>query len=529
MGERASLIVLDPAGGRNRVPVHIFPFLIGRQQGNHLVLRDARISREHARIVAQDEAFFIEDLGSRNGVFVNDERIERRRLSPSDRIEFGVPDSYRLIFSQDQTGDNLGRLRAVVEMARVVETSYSTSDVLAALVDAALAITGAERGFLLLRTGSELEFRVARSSRGEALGESDLRVPRSLIQQALARRRELLSMNFDPNAADPLLATQTVVDLDLRSVVCVPLVRIRAGMEAETAQETIGVLYLDSRAGAADLSSGNQELLQTLALEASTILENARLIEGERARQKFEEELNIARGIQASLLPRQLPSAGWLQAAGRSSPSRQVGGDYFDIHQINPSTWALVNADVSGKGVSAALLASLLQGVFLAAPYTRLPVEQAMAGVNAFLLERTEGEKYATVFSGTLNRDGLLRYVNAGHGDPLLVRSDGRLERLHPTGLPVGMLEEATYSAAEVVLLPGDKLVLFTDGLTEAENSEGQPFGEARVRELLRAHPAGSCQALCDTLEAAVTAFADGAVQKDDRTIMVVGYFPERD
>jgi serine phosphatase RsbU (regulator of sigma subunit) len=119
--------------------------------------------------------------------------------------------------------------------------------------------------------------------------------------------------------------------------------------------------------------------------------------------------------------------------------------------------------------------------------------------------------------------------VNAGHGDPLLVRSDGRLERLHPTGLPVGMLEEATYSAAEVVLLPGDKLVLFTDGLTEAENSEGQPFGEARVRELLRAHPAGSCQALCDTLEAAVTAFADGAVQKDDRTIMVVGYFPERD
>ena len=542
----AALLVVEPSGGRSRVALDPLPFSIGRQSGSHLVLRDARISRSHARILAEGGDYFIEDLESRNGVFVNGDRVRRRKLSASDRIEFGVPDSYSLIFTSSgdsdmqriaerfapAPGSQLARLRAVVELARTLETSFSTTSVLTALVDTALAVTGAERGFLLLRTGEELEFRVARDHRGADLGADDLRVPRSLIHRALTRRRELLSMTFSPEASDSDLPSRTIADLELRSVVCVPLVKLGAFGSEQTAElspdaETAGLLYLDSRAGEADLSSGNRELLQTLALEASTILENARLLEGERSRRRMEEELRIARVIQESLLPRELPSTGWLRAAGHSVSSHQVGGDYFDLHATGASTWALINADVSGKGVSSALLASLIQGVFLASSHAGVPLEQAVSRLNQFFLERTEGEKYATIFYATLEASGILRYVNAGHCPPLLVRAAGGIENLAASGLPAGMLEEAEYEARDVTLRPGDMLVLYTDGLTEAEDPDGRPFGEGGLREVVRASAAGGCRALHEALDQAVTRFAQGTVQKDDMTLMVIEYSPE--
>ena len=534
----AWLLISAPGGGRNRVRIEPLPFLIGRQSGSQLVLRDTRISRTHARIVADGGGYLIEDLQSLNGVFVNDERVDRRRLQPADRISFGAADSYRLEFTAQEPTleriaeriaapsgpcDNLQRLCAVVELARALEASLSTSDLLASLVDAALAITGAERGFLLLRQGEQLAIRVARDSRRGALLAEDLRVPTAVIEQALSRRRELLSMRFDPHSLREDAPAGTIAELELRSVVCVPLVKIRAGA-GDVAGQTVGVLYMDTRAAAADLAGGNRELLQTLALEASTILENARLLEGERARERMEEELRIARDIQSSLLPRRLPESGWVRAAGRSIPSNQVGGDYFDLRQISPSAWAVVNADVSGKGVSSALVASLLQGLFLAAPQAEIAPEEPLSRLNAFLLERTGGEKYATVFFGILKRDGLLRYVNAGHGTGLLVRSDGTLERLHATSLPVGLVEEATYEAGEVFLSDGDKLVLFTDGLTEAENVEGDFFGEAGARRVALAHAGASARGLFEALDTALAGHTEGALQKDDIAFIVVEY-----
>jgi serine phosphatase RsbU (regulator of sigma subunit) len=340
-------------------------------------------------------------------------------------------------------------------------------------------------------------------------------------------------MTFAPDSADPDVAMRTIADLELRSVVCVPLVKLGAFASDQTAElspdtETAGLLYMDSRAGEADLSAGNRELLQTLALEASTILENARLLEGERSRQRMEEELRIARTIQESLLPRKLPSTGWLRAAGHSVPSHQVGGDYFDLHRTGASTWALINADVSGKGVSSALLASLIQGMFLASSGAGVPPEQTMARLNRFLIERTEGEKYATIFYATLEASGILRYVNAGHCPPLLVRAGGGgIRNLDATGLPAGMLEEAVYEARDVTLRPGDMLVLYTDGLTEAEDPDGRAFGEGGLLKVVRTNATHGCRALHEAVEQAVSRFAQGAVQKDDRTLMVIEYSPE--
>ncbi len=201
---------------------------------------------------------------------------------------------------------------------------------------------------------------------------------------------------------------------------------------------------------------------------------------------RIEDELKIARGIQQGLLPPALPVTGWFRAAGSSFPSTQVGGDYFDVRQVSSSVWVSVVADVSGKGVSSALLASLLQGTFLMASGESCHIESMMSGLNKFLLERTHGEKYATIFYCTLNSAGLLSYSNAGHPAPFLVGVDGRLRKLHTSGMPVGMIEDAPFQMVQTQLAPGDKIVIYSDGLTEAENAEGEFFDTERLRLCLR-------------------------------------------
>ncbi len=547
----ASLIVVDPNGHRARVELRPVPFKIGRQSDNDLILRDSRASRSHAQIVMENGQYIIEDSGSRHGVHVNGVRVQRKFLRNSDRIEFGVPDSYQLIFAVDGAelqrimeqlpssdvvartgaGGSLAKLRAVLELARTLQTSFSTQDVLNSVVDAALTITGAERGFLLLRAGENLEMKVARDSAGKPLAETDLRVPRRVIRRALEQRRELLSMNFDPQATTDQSAGHSVADLELRSVVCVPLVRLNtsAGQATNvlsTQNDTVGLLYMDSRGVTADLSGGNRELLQTLAIEASTVLENARLIEEERAKEKIEEELSVARTIQQSLLPRKLPTDGWFRACGSSIASHEVGGDYFDVVEVSDSCWATVVADVSGKGVSSALLASLLQGAFLTASDDSGQMVKQMQRISRFLNERTEGGKYATIFYCLLDRSGLLRYINAGQCAPILLSRDGRYEYLEPTSMPVGLLPQTDFTVEKKQLAPGDRLVLYTDGVTEAQNNRQEFFSKKRLRELAVAHVADTEATLDQAILREVNAFVDSAPQSDDITLVVIEYHP---
>jgi len=556
MAERpaAVLLVLAPSGQRSRVALDTMPFTIGRQSGNSLVLRDNRTSRNHSRIVFENGKYAIEDLNSRHGTWVNGKQVARHVLQNSDRIEFGVRDSYQLTFSvekqdiqrlleqfgstsrsvaEDHGADNLVKLRSLVEVARALQNSLSTKEVLTAVVDAALAVTSCERGFLLLRPegdkNADLEVTVARDKAGHELEADDLRVPRHLIRRALASRRELLSMSFDPFEEQGVRPEMTVAQLELRSVVCLPLIRLRSGTPDDTRavsamEDTVGLIYMDSRVSPADLSSGNRELLQTLAIEASTILENARLLEEERGKLRMEDELRLAREIQQGLQPSSMPQTGWFCAAGSSSPSTQVGGDYFDVRENSPTSWTAVVADVSGKGVGSALLASLLQGTFLMASGDPNHIAPRMARLNEFLLQRTRGEKYATVFYCILEASGLLSYSNAGHCAPFLVSRDGRLQTLNTTSMPVGMLEDAPFQMLQRQLTPGDKLVIYSDGLTEAEGSDGAFFDTERLRKCLRENAALDATGLHAALLEAVNQFTEGGIVRDDITALVIEY-----
>ena len=530
----ASFVVTNPSGNRTRVLIEQTPFTMGRQNGCHLVLRDNRISRVHSRIGIEDGHYFVEDNQSRHGLYVNGARVARQTLRNSDRVEFGFPDSYKLtfIFEDDEAiaklleqmqtgqssipgGQSLAKLRAVTEVARTLRHSFGVEEVLAAVVDAALTVTETERAFLLLRGPDGLTVKVGRDRQGADLDGVAPQTPLSEIDGALRTRAEYLSMSASASTGLP--------------VVFVPLVRVRTSNVEETHmvssnEATAGVLVLEG--GNADLSSGNRELLEALALETSTVLENARLLEEERLKDRMSEELSIARRIQQDLLPASLPSTGWFRAAGSSNPSNQVGGDCYDLRQLAPECWSIVVTDVSGKGVGAAILASLLQGAFLSAS----PDPAKMAGlfqtVNRYVVERAEGEQYATILFALLNSDGALHWINAGHCMPLLVKADGTIESLEVTGLPVGMLAVATFDQRDRRLEPGDKLVIYSDGLTDAVNIDGEFLGAARLKQCIRSNAALDSQSLHDRILDEARNWAGGVPPADDLTIVVLEFRP---
>jgi phosphoserine phosphatase RsbU/P len=535
-----TLVVVEPGGHHLQVSLEPVPFRIGRHEENNLVLRDGRTSRQHAQIVFDGSRYVLEDVGSRHGLFVNGRRIKQHPLENSDKIEFGVPDSYHLIFSPEASeltrlvestevispaalaGSNLGKLKAVLEIGRTLQSSYSMDDVLNSVLDAALATTGADRGFLFLKDGRELGMRCARDCRCKNLDEESLRVPRRVLAQALNSRSELLSMSFEPHSGADM--QNSIAELELRSVVCVPLVRIRAAVQDTAAgePETAGLLYMDSRISDRDMAVGNRELLQALAIEASVIVENARLLEEERGKKRMEEELNIARGIQQGLLPRALPASGWLHASGSSVASFQVGGDYYDVIQIDENRWAALVVDVSGKGVSSALVASLLQGAFLT--FADGPIEDKIRRVNRMLCERTEEGKYATIFYCIIDRAGAMQYINAGHCSPILMSRGEKVQYLETTGVPAGLVDDAEFSVETVQLLPGDRIVVYSDGVTDAQDVEGNFFGRRRLRDLIEANPDLSTADLHGILVQTLDSFTEGAIQADDVTLLVLQY-----
>ncbi len=530
------LTVVNPSGNSIQIPLDHFPFSMGRHSENQLILKDSRVSRKHALIQEVGAELWLEDLESLHGVRVNGLRIAgKQKLAAGDVIDFGLEDGYQIILVEKSEADlrklmgrmqsgaetELSKLRALTEVARSLEHAMSTNDVLGTVVEAAMTVAGCERGFLLLEHEGKLSIELGRDAKGRAIEAAKLPVPLELIQRALKERKELLSFQFDLSG------------LDLRDVMCVPLLRLRGSVGAgetmaATMDDTVGLIYMDSQLSAISHQQGNRELLQTLALEASTILENARLLEEERKRHKLEQELALARTIQANLLPRKLAAEGFLSAVGSSIPTHQVGGDFYDVLKRPDGSWLAAVADVSGKGVGAALLASLLQGVLLEAASSGADLDAWLPRLNRFLVERTAGEKYATLFACVVEETGRMRFVNAGHSRPFLLRkSKGgpELEAMDQDGFPVGLIEMASYEVSEVQLGAGDTVVLFSDGVEEGRRAPNEFFGRERIAAAVMTHASGSLQGLHDGLRQALTDYMGEVEPHDDATLLLLRFW----
>jgi serine phosphatase RsbU (regulator of sigma subunit) len=290
---------------------------------------------------------------------------------------------------------------------------------------------------------------------------------------------------------------------------------LQTPMPAATA-EVLGVLYVDSRLASREIAGVDKDVLHAIATEAASLIENARLVQAEEESRRYQQELSIAAGIQQRLMQVRIPEVPFARLYPRNIACKDVGGDFYDAVNTKEGL-AVVLVDVSGKGVSAALLASTLQGMIYSHLSAGMPLLEVVTAVNRFLTEKLKGDKYATMLLVRLRRDGELEYVNCGHVQPLLV-CGGEVIRPPHGNVPVGLIADATFESARCQLKSGDSFILVTDGVTEAENAMGDFFEDSRLEAAAAKSP---------TLEgifSAITEFCAGNPLSDDCTVVQLVY-----
>ena len=521
------------ADGPHRVNLDRKSTSIGRSPGQDIVLSDAFVSRHHAVIVKDGDIYTVVDQNSTYGTYLNAMRIDTAVLKLEDVLQIGSLEGPRLRFQleeSDQETNNLllspvtnllsslnalrpsardiEKLNWLLRAARQLNEGGAIEDILTAFLHLTLQLTGLERGFVFLREQDKMRLAQGLRFDGEALAE-DSTVSRRAIQKAIESDSKF-SIS-DTSADDAASGWSSVMVNSIRSICCIPL--RKRGSPKEPPQ-LLGLLYLDSHIGLRDLSKVDHELLDTIAAEAAALLHNALLAEAEYKARQAREELAVAARIHSNLMSTTLPLLPYAEIYAKSIPCLAIGGDFYDAVALEDCVCAIV-ADVSGKGVSAAIVAATLQGIIHSQFLAGQGLTEIAVGVNHFLCTRDVG-KYATMILLKLFPDGRVEYVNCGHVPPLAVHGP-LLRRLEEGNLIVGLIANASYTPTRFILQPGERLFLLTDGITEAEDSAGNQFGECGLNTL----------AQCETLDAIldhVTKFQAPNLAQDDCTLLEIRY-----
>jgi len=483
-------------------------------------------------------------------MFINQEKAESRQLNDGDVITFGIEDSYQVIFrsatgtpdeaipqlltridhmtSSESTGGGLRKLNMLLEATSLLHSQLPLDSVLAKMIDHAIAVTDADRGLLEEAEAGRpenLRVRLARRSGGQRLPPESMTPSQTAIQLAMKQGSPVITEDL-AQAEMNLQAAASIVAQGLRAVVVIPLYATSRAASEGTGVDVsrgvfLGVLYLDSKRPAA-FTKLDRQILDALAADAASILDNARLVERERERQRLEQEIGIARDIQQALLPKNFKDYPHLAVSGVNFPCLSVGGDYFDVFPLDDKRTAFLLADVSGKGLGAALLTTMLQGAL--SGMTGTDPARTFNHVNRFLCDHAEVGRYATMFFGILDETGKLEFINAGHPSPILMRQ-GRAEEAFTEGsFPVGLVPEAEFATATLQLEPNDTLFLFSDGVTEAMDPDEQLYGVPRLVGVLQGKTDLPLDEIQKTVLESVENFARGARQADDLTMLVVRF-----
>jgi serine phosphatase RsbU (regulator of sigma subunit) len=530
--------VTDPQG-RRQVVIDKALFTIGRRTAADLQIVSTDVSREHAEIVREGGQYLLRDRGSRYGTFVNGEPVSEHALTSGDRIRLGRSEAIELIFQGDgepatglrETATDITDLRqmaAILNGLRALGSGRVLGEVLTLVMDSALEVTKAERGFVMLEgPAGDLEFKVARGRGGLTLPGTSFvtseKIPREVFTTGRSRIVNDLMDGDLGSGHDGTIA------IGIRYVLCVPLRVTPMGQDPadSTREHVIGVLYLDGRERTTMHSRATIESLEGFATQAAIAIESARLYAEAAEKARIERDLRVAAEIQRALLADPAYDGRFCDLAATSVPCYTVGGDFYDYLELSGGGFAFALGDVAGKGPPAALQAATVQTNFAAlAPVSGDPAA-AMSRINAALLRRAVEARFATMFYGSLEANGLLRYSNAGQEPPVVVRANGDMVPLEAGGPVLGLLTVATYESDAVLLQKGDLVVVCSDGVTEARSAGGEEFGRGRLVAALQGTHGQRPEAVMDTLMGAIRSFVGAAAQADDITALIVRYTGE--
>jgi phosphoserine phosphatase RsbU/P len=528
------LVVTDSLG-RRTIPIERPTLTFGRRSECDVRVNGSDVSRQHAELSFVDGRVTLKDSGSKFGTFVNGEQITERELKPGDTIGLGQQSDTMIVFVVGDDGPSgtnmatsaateLRHMAALLEGLRALGSGKVLEEVLALVLDSAIEVTGAERGFIMLAHDTQqLERKLVRARGKMTLGGRTFETSRKIPEMVFATgQQKIVEDLLDGDLANAHMGT---VALGIRHVLCAPLrlMRYVERGEQEALDRVIGVLYLDSRERGALKSATVQAALETLSAEAAIAIENARLYREALDKAKMEQELKVAAGIQQSLLPAGIHNGKYFSATATSVPCRSVGGDFFDYVDLPTGGAGFILGDVSGKGSPAALLAAAVLGMFSAEATYQKGSASPITRVNAGLFRRSIAARFLTAFYCILDPSGGLVYTNAGHNPPMLLKKDG-VRRLETGGLVLGLFEGAAFDEEALTLEPGDTLLVYSDGISEAVNKAGEEFGDERLMASFQSRRGASMQEILDGVLADTKAFVDGAEQTDDMTILLMRY-----
>lgn len=530
---------------------------IGRSSDNDIAILDPYSSGQHAFIYPKESHYVLRDNSSKNGTFLNGKKIHAEiQLNKGDEILIG---STRIIFDQEistnvevtETPSSSAAINSMIQIEDILkkpdisttikasarpmdiekmrlehEISSVISQVSKALVlhrplhellEYIMDLIGEhmvmDRGILMLKEGNPPQFipKVIRIN-NPRLENQKIQVSQSIINMAVNQNSSILTSNAQDDTR--FKAEASIINLNIHSAMCVPLWNNR---------EIIGVIYSDRIFRLGQFTEEDLKLLTLLSNLAAIKIENAKLVEQGIEKEKMEKELSLASQIQKDFLPKENPKSESFDISGSNLPCYQVGGDYFDYIPIDPARMGITIADVSGKGVSASLLMASLRAALQSEVHAEYNMETMVSKLNDFVHRSSGLNKFITFFFCELNKKTAeLNYINAGHNPPLIIDPKGNVRRLESSGFCLGMFPKVQYKMDKVDLGVNDIILLFTDGITESRNKNNEEFEEEQLIKLVKKNVKLGAEILIEKIKQELEAFATGAEQMDDQTIVVI-------
>lgn len=548
---RQEVVIRDLEGRASTVVLNKERVTLGRSSSADLCYPDdAGLSRQHLALTYSGGEWMVEDMGSKNGTLLNGVRLEKPMpFRPGDKIaaghltiEFagaGASPERTVVFVENdeqfsqsattvvasldavlgphgageaQTAVELNQttvlqgnpqMWALIRAGRELASHRPLSELFQVIMDLSMEAVRAGRGVLMTLEGDQLKVRAAR---GEGF-----QISRTVRDRVLKEKSSLLVRDAQLDRA--LREHMSIVEQKVRSILAVPL---------QTNDRVIGLIYLDSPNQIREFTREDLNLLTVMANVAAIRIEHARLNEIEEAERAMAKEMEQAAQIQRSLLPARPPSVPGLDLAAKAVPARHCGGDYYDFIAYPDGRVCLMVGDVAGKGMPAALLMSSLQARVHVVMETPEDVAGKMAKLNKSTCGSCPDNRFITFFMGVLDpKSGELVYTSAGHNPPLIVRARGGYKRLSGGGVILGVLPDAQYEEERIQLEPGDVLVLFSDGVTEAPNPDDEEFGEERLAALVASVAQKPAAEIVEDIHRSVQSFTQGAPPADDITVVV--------